>query len=229
MKVVLSLGVVFCLLLSVAVPVPAQTHQVMQGTQIRLVLLNGLSTSVARDGDPFTAVVAEPVYLGGQLILPAGAKVNGTVGSIVRPRRFAMIRGQAAMNLTFHSLQIDRHETPIQMSILAILDPSANNNGKRRKDVKVEEGAVIHERRDFKGAVTTVALGTAGGSVVGTVFSHVVRGLTIGLIGGTAYVMAKKGKEVELPAQTVLVVRLDSTISVPGYAAQGGSFLTTRP
>jgi hypothetical protein len=220
MKVVLSFGVAFCLLLAIAAPVAAQTHEIQQGTQIRLVLLNGLSTSVARDGDPFTAVVAEPVYLGGQLILPAGAKVNGTVGSIVRPKRFGIIRGQAAMNLIFHSLEIDRHETPVQISILAILDPSTTNNGKKRKDVKVEEGAVLHQRRDIKGAATTVALGTAGGTVVGAVFSHVARGTVIGLIGGTAYVMVKKGKEVELPAQTVLLVRMDSTISVPGTLAQ---------
>ena len=228
MKVVLSFGVAFCLLLAIAAPVAAQTHEIQQGTQIRLVLLNGLSTSVARDGDPFTAVVAEPVYLGGQLILPAGAKVNGTVGSIVRPKRFGLIRGQAAMNLIFHSLEIDRHETPVQISILAILDPSTTNNGKKRKDVKVEEGAVLHERRDIKGAATTVALGTAGGTVVGTVFSHVARGTVIGLIGGTAYVMVKKGKEVELPAQTVLLVRMDSTISVPGTLAQVTPYRTNR-
>ncbi len=228
MKVVLSFGVAFCLLLAIAAPVAAQTHEIQQGTQIRLVLLNGLSTSVARDGDPFTAVVAEPVYLGGQLILPAGAKVNGTVGSIVRPKRFGLIRGQAAMNLIFHSLEIDRHETPVQISILAILDPSTTNNGKKRKDVKVEEGAVLHERRDIKGAATTVALGTAGGTVVGAVFSHVARGTVIGLIGGTAYVMVKKGKEVELPAQTVLLVRMDSTVSVPGTLAQVTPYRTNR-
>jgi len=54
---------------------------------------------------------------------------------------------------------------------------------------------------------------------VGAVFSHVVRGLTIGLVGSTAYIMAKKGKEVELPAQTVLLVRLDSNVSVPTASA----------
>jgi len=47
----------------------------------------------------------------------------------------------------------------------------------------------------------------------------VVRGLTIGLVGSTAYIMAKKGKEVELPAQTALLVRLDSNVSVPTASA----------
>jgi hypothetical protein len=229
MKVKLFPGVVVCLLLAAAIPVCAQSHQVLQGTQVRLTLLNGLSTSVARDGDPFTAVVAEPVYLGGELILPAGAKVNGNVGAIVRSKRFGMIRGGAAMNITFHSIEIDRHEMPVQMSIISLSDPAEHANGKIRKDVKVEEGAVLHERRDIKGTATMMALGTGGGSVVGAVFSHVVRGTVIGLIGSTAYVMTRRGKEVELPAQTGMLVRLDNTISVPAFAAQERPYVTPRP
>jgi len=35
------------------------------GSQLHLVLLNGLTTPVARDADPFAAVVPEPVDLSG--------------------------------------------------------------------------------------------------------------------------------------------------------------------
>lgn len=229
MKAKLFVGVAVCLLLAAAIPVSAQSHQVLQGTQVRLTLLNGLSTSVARDGDPFTAVVAEPVYMGNELVLPAGARVNGTVGSIIRPRRFGLIRGQASINLAFHSIEIDHHEMPVQLSILSLSDPAEHANGKARKDVKVEEGAVLHQKRDVKGTAVALALGTGGGSVVGAVFSHVVRGTVIGLIGSSAYVMIRKGKEVELPAQTGMLVRLDNTISIPAFRAQAGDFATPRP
>jgi hypothetical protein len=84
MKRSIVFSAVVCIALLLTPAVNAQTTQLMQGTQIRLVLLNGLSTSVAHDGDPFLAQVAEPVFLGGQLILPAGAKVHGVVGSVVR-------------------------------------------------------------------------------------------------------------------------------------------------
>src|ERR1700687_6485001 len=106
MKVKLFVGVAVCLLAATAVPVSAQSHQVLQGTQVRLTLLNGISTSVAREGDPFTAVVNEPVYLGTELVLPAGAKVNCTVGAIIRLKRFGMIRGGSGMNITFSSIEI---------------------------------------------------------------------------------------------------------------------------
>jgi hypothetical protein len=184
---------------------------------------------VAREGDPFAAVVAEPVYLGAQLLLPAGARVNGVVGSIVHSKRFAIFRGQAAMNLQFRSIEVNHREVPAQMSLLSIHETSAQANGRKRKDLRVEEGAVVESKRDVKGDLTDVGFGTAGGTVVGAVFSHVMRGLAIGLIGGSAYIVVKKGKEVELPAQTGLLVRLDSNVGLPGLAAEGTSQRSSQP
>ena len=120
MKRLLVLGVAVSLFLLAAPAVQSQTNQLLQGTQLRLVLLNGLSTSVARAGDPFVATVVEPVYIGGQLILPAGARVNGEVSQIDRARRFGILRGQAAMYLKFKSIEIDRREIPAPMSIISI-------------------------------------------------------------------------------------------------------------
>lgn len=219
MKARLCLGAALALLLVAAAPAFAQNHQLLQGTQIRLILQNGLSTSVARDGDPFTAVVAEPVLIGNQVVLPAGARVNGTVGNIYRPRHFGILRGQSSMNITFHSIEIDRHEYPVQMSLLAITSASSHASGDGRKDLKIEEGVVIQERRDIKSVATDVALGMGGGSVVGAIFSHVLRGFVIGTVGSTAYVIMKKGKDVELPAQSGLIVRMDNTLEVPPLTA----------
>ena len=228
MKGVVSLGVAVCLVFPAALPAQSQSNQLLQGTQIRLVLLNGLSTSVARDGDPFAAVVAEPVYMGGQLMLPAGARVNGQVGSVIKPRHFAMFRGQAAMNLTFRSIEVDRREIPVQMSILAIQDASTQNSGQKRKDLKVEEGQVVEARPDSNGNATAFGLGTSGGTVVGAIFGHAGRGLVLGLVGSTVYIMAKKGRPVELPAQTALLVRLDKNVTLPTTTAHSGPY-TSNP
>ena len=216
MKRILSLALAACLLVPATLPAQSPSGtQLLQGTQIHLVLLNGLSTSVTRDGDPFTAVVSEPVYWGNQLILPAGAIVHGQVTSVQKPRRFPLFRGQAYMNLVFRSIEVDHREIPVQMSILSIHETSAQATGKTRKDVRIEEGVVVEARYDIKRDLTTVGLSTGGGTVVGAIFSHVVRGLTIGLAGGTAYVIARKGKDVELPAHTGLLVRTDNSITLP--------------
>ena len=203
----------------------AQSTSVMSGTQIRLTLMNGLSTRVAHDGDPFMATVAEPVFAGNQLILPAGAKIHGTIRSVERPKWFSMFRGGASMNIYFNSIEIASRIFPCRMSIVTIYNGSLDA-GKKRKDVKTVEGVVVEEKHDIKNDVEDVAIGTSGGSLAGLVFSRVVRGTVLGLVGGGAYVMARKGKDVELPAQTGMIVRLDSTVSVPDALIHSATYTT---
>jgi hypothetical protein len=200
----------------------AEPRQVLQGTQVHLTLLNSISTSASRDGDPFVAVVAEPVYLGNQLLIPAGTRVNGTVGTVATPRRFSLVRGEAYMNLTFHSLEVDSRVIPVRMSIITI-DQPGDTNEKPRKDMKIEEGGVVQEKHDYKGDVLAATIGVGGGSLVGAVFSHVVRGFGIGLAGSAAYVMSRKGKDVEIPAHSGILVRTDNTINLPATVADNHS------
>ena len=210
-------------LLALTPAVHAQSAQLIPGTQMRLSLVNGLSTSVAHDGDPFTAIVEEPVFSGSTMILPAGAKIHGTVSNVTRPKLFSIFRGGASMNINFTSIEIASRIFPARMSILSLYS-GATDSGKRRKDVKTVEGVVVEEKHDIKGDVEDVALGTGGGSAVGAVFSHVIRGTVIGLAGGAAYIVARKGKEVELPAQTGMLVRMDSIVSLPDSIMRNASY-----
>lgn len=226
MKRVSTLASVVLAVLLVTPAVYAQTNDVIAGTQVRLTLTNGVSTRVAHDGDPLTAVVAEPVFMGNRLLLPAGAKIHGTIRSVERPKWFSMFRGGAAMNINFNSVEIESRVFPIRLSILSIYD-GATDSGKRRKDVRTVEGVVVEQKQDIKGDIEDVAIGTSGGSLLGVVFSRIVRGTVIGLVGSSAYIVAKKGKEVELPAQTGIIVRLDSTLSLPGSLVHNASYTTS--
>jgi hypothetical protein len=201
------------------------SHQVIQGTQIHLNLLTMISTSSSRDGDPFVAVVAEPVFIGNQLLLPAGTRVNGIIGTVEKARRFSIFRGQAYMNLTFRSVEIDSRIIPVQMSIIALEQPHGqNDDGKRRKDIKIEEGQVLEQKHDYKGDVIGGSVGAGGGALIGVLFSNVARGFGLGLAGSAAYIVARKGKEVELPAQTGMLVRMDNTITVPATSTTSASY-----
>jgi hypothetical protein len=119
------------------------------------------------------------------------------------------------MNISFKSLEIDSRLIPVQMSILGLEQPRMNSESKRRKDVKITEGEVIQQKHDYKGDAIGFAIGGGGGSVVGLVFSSVARGFGIGMAGGAIYVVARKGKEVEMPAQTGFLVRMDNTVTMP--------------
>ena len=228
-RIVVSFGVVVLLFAAAAIPARAQSHELLQGTEVNLRLLTRLSTAVAKSGDPFVAEVAQPVYVGSQMILPAGARVKGTVGGIIHPRHFNIFRGQAAMNLSFRDLELDSRVFPAAMSILSLQNPSSGERqGKTRKDIKVDEGRVLEARHDIKGDVIAGTIGTGGGTLVGAVFSHVARGFGIGLIGSTAYILSRKGKEVDLPVQTIITVRMDNTITLPRITAENGSFSQSR-
>jgi hypothetical protein len=228
MKIVLSFYLAAAFLCVTAASTQAEPHQVLQGTQIHLRLLSNINTSTARDGDPFVAVVTEPVSLGNQLLLPLGTRVNGTVTVVSRARHFALLHRQAYLDLTFRSVEVDSRLIPVQMSIIAINHPSSESSGKARKDVKIEEGQVIQEKQDIKGDILAGTIGTGGGTLVGAVFSHVMRGFGIGLAGSAAYIVSRKGKEVSLPPQTEMLVRLEGTITVPSVTASNNSYALSR-
>ncbi len=216
------IGAAFLLFILAAIPLHSQTNQLLSGTQVRLRLTSGLTTSVAKSGDPFTAVVAEPVMIGNVVVLPAGTRVTGVVGGVIHSRHFALFRGQAAMSLNFRSITVGDHEVPIRMSVLSIRKAAEDPDdiGRKRRDVKVEEGEVVREKPDITGTALDMAIGTGGGTAVGFIFSHAVRGFGIGLAGSAVYVLSKKGKEVQLPADTTLLVRTDTTIELPRMTAE---------
>jgi len=221
MKAVLSVILVFALAVSAVLPTTtyAEPRQLIPGTEIHLTLLTPISSSVSREGDPFIAVLAQPVAFDSRIILPAGTRIHGVVGTIQKPKNFSLFRGQAYMNLAFKSIEIDSRLIPIQMSLIAIGRPRIDSYSKPRKDVKITEGEVVQQKHDYKGDAYGMAVGGGGGTLMGVLFGNISRGLGIGLAAGAVYVVARKGREVELPAQTGLLTRLDSNLTVPLISA----------
>jgi len=221
MKAVLSVILVFALAVSAVLPTPisAEPRQLIPGTEIHLTLLTPVSSSVSREGDPFIAVLAQPVALDSRILLPAGTRIHGVVGTIQRPKNFSLFRGQAYMNLAFKSIEIDSRLISVQMSIVAIGRPRIDSYSKPRNDMKITEGEVVQQKHDYTGDAYGMLIGGGGGSLMGALFGNVARGMGIGFAAGAVYVVARKGREVELPAQTGLLTRLDSTLTVPLLAA----------
>jgi hypothetical protein len=219
MKVVFSLILTLVLVCTATPPTYAEPRQVLQGTEVHLTLLTPISSAHSREGDPIVAVLAQPVAFDGRIILPAGTRVNGVIGTIQPAKAFSVFRGQAYLNLTFKTIEVDSRLIPIQMSILAIGQPRIDSYSKPRKDMKITEGEVLQEKHDFKGDAIGVAVGGGGGSLAGLIFSNVGRGMGIGFAAGAAYVVARKGKEIDLPANSGILTRMDSTINVPVVAA----------
>jgi len=229
MKALLSAVLAVVLLLGTAPASYPEPRQVVPGTQVRLHIVSNIGTAISRSGDPFVAVVSEPVFVGNTLLIPAGTRVNGIINNVERARHFSIFRGQAYMDLTFRSLEIDSRLIPVHMSILAVEQPSSDRDGRRRKDVKIDEGQIIEQKHDFKGDIVGGSIGTGGGAMVGLIFSNVARGFGFGLAGSAAYIVARKGKEVELPSETGMLVRIDNGVTLPGIVGSPSPAATVAP
>lgn len=216
MKVAVSLTLAMALVCTAVPSTYAEpSRQVLQGTEIHLTLLTPISSSHSREGDPFVAVLERPVVFDSRIILPSGTRVNGVVGTIQQAKMFSVFRGQAYMTLEFKNIEMDSRLIPVHMSILAIGQPRVDSYSKERKDMKIAEGEVLQEKHDYKGDAIGMAAGGGAGSVVGAIFSNVGRGLGIGFAAGAIYVVARKGKEVDLPANSGVLARMDNTVNVP--------------
>ena len=121
MKKLLSAILVLALVSTVVPASFAEPHQVMQGTQVHLTLLNAISTSASRDGDPFVAIVAEPVLLDflwrptlpdpdDDMVLETG--VNGRADAIVtfNRRHFVAVKKQFGLDVLSPADAIERLE-----------------------------------------------------------------------------------------------------------------------
>ena len=161
MKAILSVLLVFALAVSAVLPgiAYAEPRQIIQGTEIHLTLLTPVSSSTSREGDPFIAVLAQPVALDSRIILPAGTRIHGVVGTIQKPKNFSIFRGQAYMNLAFKSVVIDSRLIPVQMSLIAIGHPRIDSYSTPRRDVRIIEGEVVQEKHDYKGDAYGMAVG----------------------------------------------------------------------
>jgi hypothetical protein len=67
-----------------------------------------------------------------------------------------------------------------------------------------------------KDVAKDVGIGAGVGTVAGLIFGAPLKGLAIGALAGGGYVLATKGKDVQLPAQTGMVIRLDQPLSING-------------
>lgn len=184
-------------------------HMVPAGTTIQATLDTPLSTKTSQVGDRFTATVAAPVNdADGRLAIPAGTKINGQVSQSEQGKTVAILRGKGRLDLRFIDMTLPNGSS----AALAASLKSVNHNGSTQK---TDEEGGVQSGTSGKTAAKDVGIGAGIGTVAGLIFGSALKGLVIGAIAGGGYVLATKGKDVELPANTGLVLGLDQNVSVP--------------
>ena len=121
-------------------------------------------------------------------MIPAGSVMRGVVSSVTKTTR---LERKGSLTLAFDQVTIGGRDYPIRGTVTQAIE----SEGVKGEAGKIGTGAGV-------GAIIGGILGGFKGAIAGI------------LIGGGGTIAASEGKDVELPAGTVLRVRLDSGLSL---------------
>jgi hypothetical protein len=194
---------------------PYPGGQIQTGTQLQATLDTPLSSKTAHAGDQFTATVSQPVQdLNGLIAIPVGTKIRGEVAQVEQGKALPSVRGGGKLNLRFIDLTLPSGTSePLAASLVSVHETSGGS-------AKTGQEGEVSGATSGKRAARDIGIGAGVGTVAGLLFGHTIRGLAIGAAAGGGYVLATQGKNVDLPAETGLVVRLDQTLTLPEAPGQ---------
>lgn len=148
-------------------PLPLGPGQIGEGTTIRVRLLDRLSTVDSQKGDSFRSQVASDVLAGGQVLIPAGAEIDGKV---IRVSSGDHLGGHGSLRLQPETViladgsryQLHAEVTGTPGSNTRIGSEGSINPGSRTKRDGIEYGGAVGA-----GVVTGAILGGPVGAVTG--------------------------------------------------------------
>jgi hypothetical protein len=165
------------------------TGTLAEGTEIQVRLEQPLSSKTAQVEDRVDASVALPVQLDGRVVLPAGTRVRGVVTGVEHGQR------------------------PVKGGRLDVRFDSIYPDDRTRKDMRASVVSV-KENLDLGDNAKRAGIGAVLGGVIGQVIGG-TKGAIIGaVLGGGGALAAKLGEDVDLPAGTILTLRLERALDV---------------
>jgi len=176
----------------------AEPRYLTAGTDIRATLDTPLSTKTSKAGDRFTATVSAPVHdSSGNVIVPIGSKLNGQVGEPTEDGKLATaIKDMGHINLRFTDIQLPNGaDVPISATLLSV------HNAKAARGTSASA------------PTSHAAMGSATGIAGG--FGPPLKGLAVGNQVGGGYVLATNAKQVDLPAECGLRLKVDRNTPLP--------------
>ena len=158
------------------------------GTELDVRLQTALSSETAQVEDRFEATTVVDLRENGRVLIPAGSRVRGVVTAV---REAGRVDRKGSLSLTFDQITVNGRSYPMRATLTEALEAG----GYREDAGKIGAGAAV-------GAILGGILGGVKGAITGI------------LIGGGGVVAATEGEDVNLPAGTVLRVRLDQDLNL---------------
>jgi len=167
---------------------PVRRNEVPAGQEIDVRLERPLSSDTAQVEDRFAATTVVDLYQGNDVLIPAGSTLRGVVSSVNKATRTDR---KGSLTIAFDQISIRGRSYPIHGTVTQAIE----SEGMKGEVGKIGAGAGV-------GAIIGGILGGAKGALLGV------------LIGGGGTIAATEGKDVTLPAGSVLRVKFDQPLVV---------------
>lgn len=158
------------------------------GQEFDVRLESTLSSATAKPEDRFQATTVADLTQNGRVLVPAGSLVRGVVSSVQKANR---IDRAGSLTLSFDRLTVNGRAHAIH----ALATQVFQSGGITEEGGKAGIGAGV-------GGVIGGVLGGVKGAILGAV------------IGAGGAIAATEGKDIELPAGSVIRIRVDSPVRV---------------
>jgi len=166
----------------------SNANEVPVGAELDVRLQAPLSSDTAQVEDRFTATTIVDLNSGNRALIPAGSVVRGVVTGVDKAGR---VERRGRLVLSFDQITVNGRSYPIHATLTQAL-----------------------ESEGIRGEVGKIGAGAGVGAIIGGILGGFKGALAGILIGAGGTVAATEGKDVELPAGTVLRLRFDSPVTV---------------
>jgi hypothetical protein len=158
------------------------------GQELDVRLQKSLSSESATVEQRFEATTAVDLMQDGQVLVPAGSTVRGVVSGVDKAGR---LERAGRLTLSFDQIVVRGREIPIRGTATQVF----------------ESGGIREE-------AGTAGVGAGVGGIIGGVLGGVKGAILGAVIGAGGAIAATDGKDITLPAGSIIRIRLDSAVNV---------------
>jgi hypothetical protein len=169
-------------------PTNCGPSDVCVGQEIDVRVQVPLNSDTANVEDRFEATTLVSFYNENNELIPAGSLMRGVVSGVDRAGR---LDRKGRLSLSFDELIVRGRSYRIRATVTQAIESTG-----------------------LKGEGTKIGTGAGVGAIIGGILGGVKGAIAGVLIGGGGMVAATEGKDVQIPAGTVLRVRFDSPVTI---------------
>jgi hypothetical protein len=168
-----------------------QLVTVPDGTILNVAINRWITSGDAQPGSTFTALVGQDVLAGGQIAIPRGATVDGTV---LDAKGAGVLKGRGSLTLQLNTLELGGQRIPLQSEPFTVTG--------KDKSVRSVNSTIIGAGL---GALFGAAIGGGTGAAIGA---------GVGGAAGLGSAAASGGGNVNLPPEAMLHFRITQPLPV---------------